>query len=81
MASCAVPDANGYIRIEQSIAALNCNYLIVLNKDEYVAIVKVGEPFDYAQAATLWSFALSSVLLCWFIARGAGTILGLIRKG
>ena len=41
----------------------------------------IAEPFDYAQAATLWSAGFSSVLLCWFVARGAGTILGLIRKG
>jgi hypothetical protein len=41
----------------------------------------IAEPFDYAQAATLWSFGFTSVLLCWFVARGAGTLLGLIRRG
>lgn len=41
----------------------------------------IAEPFDYGQATALWSFGFTSVLLCWFVARGAGTLLGLIRKG
>lgn len=41
----------------------------------------MAEPFDYVQAGVLWSFAFTSVLLCWFVARGAGTLLGLIRRG
>lgn len=81
MPSCAVPDANGYLRIDQASATTNCAALVILNRDDYAAIVRASEPFDYSQAATFWSFAFSSVLLCWFVARGAGTILGLIRKG
>lgn len=81
MASCATTDTNGFVRVDQSTAATDCAAYVLLSRTDYAAVVKASEPFDYGQAATLWSFALSSVLLCWFVARGAGTILGLIRRG
>ncbi len=52
-----------------------------MSANDYGAMQSMNQPFDYGQAAALWGFAFSSVLLCWFVARGAGTILGLIRKG
>lgn len=81
MAACATTDPNGFLRVDPSSDASNCAALVILSRDDYQAVVRVSEPFDYGQAASLWSFALSSVLLCWFVARGAGTILGLIRRG
>lgn len=81
MATCATIDANGLVHVDPVTAATDCTAFVLLNRDDYSAVVKAGEPFDYAQAATLWGFAFSSVLLCWFVARGAGTLLGLIRRG
>lgn len=81
MASCATTDPNGFVRVDQSTVAPDCVTFVLLTRDDYAAVRTAGEPFDYGQAAILWSFALSTVLLCWFVARGAGTLLGLIRRG
>jgi hypothetical protein len=81
MASCAVIDAQGVVHVDQSTAASDCSAFVLLSAADFSAIKQAAEPFDAGQAATLWGFAFSSVLLCWFVARGAGTILGLIRRG
>lgn len=39
------------------------------------------EPLDPADVAMVWSAGFSFVLLFFLIARGAGTVLNLIRKG
>lgn len=81
MASCAQIDANGFVRIDSTTPVAECAAFVLLSREDYSAVKTAGEPFDYAHSATLWGFAFSSVLLCWFVARGAGTLLGLIRKG
>ncbi len=81
MASCATIDVNGLVHVEPATAATDCTAFVLLTRDDYSLVRRAGEPFDYSQAAALWGFAFSSICLCWFVARGAGTILGLIRKG
>ena len=81
MASCAVVDAQGVVHVDQTTATSDCSAFVLLSRDDFSAVKQASEPFDYEQAATLWGFAFSSVLMCWFVARGAGTILGLIRRG
>lgn len=79
MSSCATVDANGFVHQDPTPVA-QCTGFVLVSSSEYANLSASMEPFDYAQGATLWSFAFTSVLMCWFVARGAGTILGLIRK-
>ena len=80
MATCATVDQTGLVH-QDNASPEQCQGLVLLSAGDYAAMQAMHQPFDYGQAATLWGFALSSVLLCWFVARGAGTILGLIRRG
>ncbi len=80
MASCATIDQTGLLH-QDTTSLDQCQGVVLLSAGDYAAMQAMNQPFDYGQATTLWGFAFSSVLLCWFVARGAGTILGLIRKG
>lgn len=80
MGACVSVDANGFVR-QDSSSANDCSAYVILSSQEYKSLQAMNEPFDYAQAASLWSFAFTSVLLCWLAAKSAGTILSLIRKG
>jgi hypothetical protein len=41
----------------------------------------MSEPFDYSQGMAFFSTACSFALLAWFVARNAGAVLAVIRRG
>lgn len=40
----------------------------------------VSSTFDYTQGAAIFSFFLTNVLICWWVAKNAGVIIDLIRR-
>jgi hypothetical protein len=41
----------------------------------------IAEPFDYTQAAGYWGFAFTTVLALWLVARSAGAVISVVRRG
>ena len=37
-------------------------------------------PFDYTQGAAIFSFFLTQVMVCWWVAKNAGLRLDLVRR-
>ncbi|CAN0639937.1 conserved hypothetical protein [Burkholderia cepacia] len=69
------PSSNGrFYRATQQQA-----YLISPESAGYID--SVTQPFDYAQAAGFWGFAFTTVLALWLVARSAGAVISVVRRG
>lgn len=79
-ASCVSVDSNGVLHQDLTPVS-SCSGYVMVTPADYANLQASAEPIDYTAASTLWTAAFSSVLLCWFVSKSAGTILGLIRKG
>jgi hypothetical protein len=43
-------------------------------------IDSIAQPFDYDMAAGFWGLAFTTVLILWFVAFGAGSVINLVRR-
>ncbi|PQP07988.1 hypothetical protein C5615_37015 [Burkholderia cepacia] len=69
------PSSNGrFYRATQQQA-----YLISPDSAGYID--SVTQPFDYAQAGGFWGFAFTTVLALWLVARSAGAVISIVRRG
>ncbi|KAB1585820.1 hypothetical protein C5O75_032590 [Burkholderia cepacia] len=69
------PPSNGrFYRATQQQA-----YLIFPDSAGYID--SITQPFDYAQAAGFWGFAFTTVLALWLVARSAGAVISVVRRG
>jgi hypothetical protein len=53
----------------------------VLSPDSAGYIDSIAQPFDYTQAAGFWGFAFTTVLVLWLVARSAGSVISVVRRG
>lgn len=61
-------------------APANMQAYVIDSSQQGIIEASIG-PFDYAQAAGLWSAAFSIVVGLYFVSTGVGSVLGLIRRG
>ncbi|MFM0301443.1 hypothetical protein PQQ99_15080 [Paraburkholderia sediminicola] len=53
----------------------------VLSPDSAGYIDSIVRPFDYAQAAGFWGVAFTTIVTLWLVARSAGAVIGVLRRG
>lgn len=68
------PSGNTYFHLQQQQA-------YVLSPDSAGYIDSIAQPFDYTQAAGFWGVAFTTILILWLVARSAGTVIGVLRRG
>jgi hypothetical protein len=68
------PSGRTYFHLQQQQA-------YVLSPESAGYIDGVTQPFDYVQAAGFWGIAFTTVLTLWLVARSAGTVISILRRG
>lgn len=53
----------------------------VLSPDSAGFIDSVAQPFDYSIAAGFWGMAFTTVVGLWLVARSAGAVISVVRRG
>ncbi len=79
MAYCADTSTGTVILTASQPASASCN-AVVFTGGEYANLVQQTEPFDATTAAAYWSFALVTVLACWWIAKSAGILIQFMKR-
>lgn len=68
------PSGRTYFHLQQQQA-------YVISPENAGYLDAIAQPFDYAQAAGFWGIAFTTVLTLWIVARSAGTVISILRRG
>lgn len=53
----------------------------VLSPDSAGFLDSIAQPFDYSIAAGFWGVAFTTVVGLWLVARSAGAVISVVRRG
>lgn len=79
MAYCVDVSGNQFVLDPTQPATSSCT-AVVFTGQEAFNLMAQDTPFDPVTAGAFWSFALVTVLFCWFMAKGVGALLVLLRR-